>query len=157
MATGYGPSNSNANASTNGKTATTVKGLIPTTGQTATTKAATTARATTTQQNGFALVNQLRAPGYTTVIGKSVPAVVHTAAPLHADILTVIQNVPALQVAYMGNGAGINVAIEGDVVVLRGVVLDQDQRSLAENVVRLSPGVHNVRNELQVAHIVPQQ
>ena len=46
--------------------------------------------------------------------------------------------------------AGIQVTMDGPVVVLRGQVADDDQRRLAENVLRLSPGVHQVRNELEV-------
>ena len=45
---------------------------------------------------------------------------------------------------------GIEVTMDGPTVVLRGQVADDDERRLAENVLRLSPGVRGVRNELQV-------
>jgi hypothetical protein len=44
--------------------------------------------------------------------------------------------------------AGITVSVQGDTVVLRGQVRDDRERRLAESVVRLSHGVHQVRNEL---------
>jgi BON domain len=46
-------------------------------------------------------------------------------------------------------GKNINVAVENNVVVLRGKVADAHERDLAEMFVRLSPGVYDVRNELQ--------
>lgn len=50
-----------------------------------------------------------------------------------------------------GSGKTINVAVENNVVVLRGTVADDHDRDLAEAMVRLSPGVYNVRNELQLS------
>jgi BON domain-containing protein len=44
----------------------------------------------------------------------------------------------------------IQIGVEDQTVVLRGTVPDADQRRLAENLVRLSPGVRAVRNELAV-------
>lgn len=52
------------------------------------------------------------------------------------------------------SGKDINVSVENNVVVLRGKVADDHERELAEMVVRLSPGVYDVRNELQVGGIV---
>jgi hypothetical protein len=45
---------------------------------------------------------------------------------------------------------GIQVALDGPVVVLQGTVADDAERSLAEGMIRLTPGVHDVRNELVV-------
>ena len=47
------------------------------------------------------------------------------------------------------SGKNISVAVENNVVVLRGKVADAHERDLAEMFVRLSPGVYDVRNELQ--------
>jgi hypothetical protein len=44
----------------------------------------------------------------------------------------------------------IQVAMQGEVIVLRGAVADDHERQLAELLIRLSPGVHDVRNDLQV-------
>ena len=50
----------------------------------------------------------------------------------------------------------IQVNVEGPMVVLRGTVASPHDRSLAEALVRLTPGVENVRNELQVPGMVPR-
>lgn len=44
----------------------------------------------------------------------------------------------------------VRVVIVDDAVVLRGVVADEDEKRLVEGMVRLEPGVHEVRNELAV-------
>ena len=43
----------------------------------------------------------------------------------------------------------IQVLAQGDTIVLRGMVRDDRERRLAEAVLRLSPGVREIRNELQ--------
>lgn len=48
------------------------------------------------------------------------------------------------------SGAGIRVVQQGDVVILRGAVLDDSEKRLAENMVRLSPGVRQIKNELTI-------
>lgn len=45
---------------------------------------------------------------------------------------------------------GINASVETDVVVLTGQVATESDKRLAERIVRLEPGVHSVRNDLQV-------
>jgi osmotically-inducible protein OsmY len=44
----------------------------------------------------------------------------------------------------------IRVLVEGPVVVLRGTVASDHDRRLAEGLIRLTPGVREVRNELEV-------
>jgi hypothetical protein len=44
----------------------------------------------------------------------------------------------------------IRVTMEGDTVVLRGWVTDEHEARLAVGLVSLTPGVHNIRNELQL-------
>jgi hypothetical protein len=50
---------------------------------------------------------------------------------------------------------GIRVAVDGPAVVLRGTVATEYDRRLAEALIRLSPGVYAVRNELEVADRPP--
>jgi osmotically-inducible protein OsmY len=50
----------------------------------------------------------------------------------------------------------IQLGMDGGTVVLRGTVVDDHERRLAESLVRLSPGVRDVRNELQVRGEPPQ-
>ena len=49
----------------------------------------------------------------------------------------------------LSNPRGIEVVSDGAVVVLRGAVKDEDEARLAENMIRLTPGVRDVRNELK--------
>ena len=46
--------------------------------------------------------------------------------------------------------AGVNVVMDSGVVVLRGTVANSDEKRLVENMIRLQPGVHDLRNELEV-------
>ncbi len=50
-------------------------------------------------------------------------------------------------------GKNISVTVENNVVILRGKVADDHERDLAEAVVRLAPGVYNVRNEIMVGDV----
>ena len=50
---------------------------------------------------------------------------------------------------------GIQVVMDGPVVVLRGTVGDRDERLLAEDIIRLTPGVRDVRNQLTVRQPTP--
>jgi hypothetical protein len=62
-----------------------------------------------------------------------------------ADLQSILARTSSLT-----QSAGIQVTMDGPAVVLRGKVADDDERRLAENVLRLSPGVREVRNELEV-------
>jgi osmotically-inducible protein OsmY len=46
--------------------------------------------------------------------------------------------------------SAITVEVVGTTAVLRGRVSDEDEKRLVEGMVALEPGVHEVRNELQV-------
>ena len=48
------------------------------------------------------------------------------------------------------DASGIEVDVEGDVVVLRGSVLDRGQKRTAEDIAEATSGVRDVRNELEV-------
>ena len=50
----------------------------------------------------------------------------------------------------LASARSIQVLVDGGVVLLRGRVNDERERRLAENLVWLTPGVGEVRNELQV-------
>ena len=56
----------------------------------------------------------------------------------------------------LSSAAGVTVATDGDVVVLTGTVATEDDRRIAENMLRLSPGVRELRNELKVTNPAPQ-
>lgn len=55
----------------------------------------------------------------------------------------------------LSNSPNIKVSVDGNTVVLQGQAADEHDRRLAEGMVRLTPGVHDVRNELQVRETLP--
>ena len=84
-----------------------------------------------------------RAPAYVTVLGDTV-------APVRTDLLRAradLQDVIA-RAGRLPSRGNIRVLTDGSTVVLRGNVGSDHERRLAEALVRLTPGVRNVRNEL---------
>jgi hypothetical protein len=84
-----------------------------------------------------------KAPAYTVAIGfptRPVPA-----GKMQVDLSRMLSRSTSL-----GADRRIAVATDGDVIVLRGLVSNDNDRRLAEAMVRLTPGVHDVRNEIQV-------
>jgi hypothetical protein len=77
---------------------------------------------------------------YPAVAQFQVPVVVPA---LQADLRGVIDRTTAI-----ANPAGVQIVMDGRTVVLRGAVRDRDEARLAEGLVRLTPGVGVVRNEL---------
>jgi osmotically-inducible protein OsmY len=65
------------------------------------------------------------------------------------QIRTDLQDVLARSSRLKSRGS-IQVASDGGVVVLRGTVPDDHERRHAESLVRLTPGVREVRNELKI-------
>ncbi|MEX0714408.1 MAG: BON domain-containing protein [Pirellulales bacterium] len=49
--------------------------------------------------------------------------------------------------------SSVDLRVEGGAAVLRGQVATEDDRLLAENLVRLEPGVSAIRNEITIAGI----
>jgi hypothetical protein len=90
---------------------------------------------------GFGTTGYRAPAGYTTSIGfKYQP-------PTPSKLLTDVQGVLARSSDLPKT---LGVALDGQTVVLRGQVADADQRRLAENLVKLTPGVQAVRNEVLV-------
>jgi hypothetical protein len=84
-----------------------------------------------------------RAPAYVATLGfRSTPP---PPLQLQADLQGVISRSGQLP-----SKDGIQVGIEDGVVVLRGAVADDAERRLAEGMLRLTPGVHEVRNDITV-------
>ncbi len=69
--------------------------------------------------------------------------------PLMTRMRTEVAQVVARSSALPSRG-NINVVMEDDVVVLRGAVVSERERRFAEGLVRTTPGVREVRNELEV-------
>jgi hypothetical protein len=84
-------------------------------------------------QPGYVLRPNIEAP--------PIPPASETAARLQI-VLTQSTSLPSLR--------GLNLRIEGDVIVLSGTVATDSERTLSEAILRLEPGVYRVKNELQV-------
>ena len=72
-----------------------------------------------------------------------VPAI--ATAQLQADLQGMVSRSSSLK-----NPSGVTVVVEGPIAILRGKVADDDEKRLVEGMLRLTPGVRGVRNELQV-------
>lgn len=132
-----------------GGTPTFAQPLYPTTTTTTTTR--TTARVGTgnTTANtaiGFNTFGQLRDLPYAPQLGPDIPLVNPQITRLEIEARTVVKNSSRLP-----SRDRIAVAVEDGVVVLRGQVGTPRERQLAEDMLRLSPGIRAIRNELTIA------
>jgi hypothetical protein len=84
-----------------------------------------------------------KAPVYSIVVGFP------TRPPAPAQLQSNLAGVLARSTA-LGNDRRIAISGDGATVVLRGTVSNEHDRRLAEAMTRLTPGVHDVRNELQI-------
>jgi hypothetical protein len=96
---------------------------------------------TAANQNGqvIALPAQIAYPAF-----PSFPTPPVAAPQIQADVSGMIGR----SVGTIANPAGIQVSANGGTVMLRGTVRDADEARLVEGMVRLTPGVLDVRNEL---------
>jgi hypothetical protein len=104
----------------------------------------TTTSTTTTGQTGFSTVGIRRAPSYVTVVGFQRPPRIAPEA-IRADLRESFDRSPRLT-----NGQGIQIAVDGSTVVLRGTVPTMREKRIADVLARMGRGVVDVRNELVV-------
>lgn len=126
---------------TTGLGTTGLTGRTGTTGLTGRTSGGTTGFGTTGQSNGT-IVPLPRQIAYTATMRMPIPAV--QAEPMRAELRGVLD-----RSSMIANPKGIEVLTNGPVVVLRGRVKDEDEAKTAEGIVRLTPGVKDVQNELK--------
>jgi hypothetical protein len=84
-----------------------------------------------------------RAPAYSTTIAFDYSP--RATSLLQSDVQAVLARSSKIQ-----SKDTIQVAVDGDALVLRGIAKDDHERRLTEAIVRLTPGVRNLRNELAV-------
>jgi hypothetical protein len=89
-----------------------------------------------------------RTPQYGATISFRFPRA--TASGIQSEAASILARSSALEAS-----RGIQVVMEGNVLVLRGKVADAHDRKLAESLVRMTPGVHDVRNDLTIAGAPP--
>ncbi len=105
---------------------------------------ATVSTSSSNQNSQFgAGYNIRRLPGYATTLKiKGLPPP-PTGAQVRTDLQTMIAQSPEVDPR-----DSVRIVIDGSAVVLQGQVVDDDERRLIENMVRLTPNVYQVRNEL---------
>jgi hypothetical protein len=102
--------------------------------------------ATTSSSSAYAGSSSVgipRAPAYVTTIG------FEFRAPSANAMRTNLQQTIA-ESSILPSKDNILVAVDGNTIVLRGKASSERERRMAEGLVRLTPGVHEVRNELVV-------
>jgi hypothetical protein len=114
---------------------------------TPTTTTATTTATTTTTANGFSTYGTLRAPAYYTALNEDIPVKMHPPAELQITLRGAIDRSNRLT-----NPQNIQVSISGGVVMLTGQVDSDRDRRVAEGLVRLTPGVRDVDNQLRIVN-----
>jgi BON domain len=112
-----------------------------------TTNQSSTARtANSTNQNNAGFTSGIgvrRLPAYATTLKIKDPPPPPSASAVQFDLQNMLIQSPQLD-----SRDAVRVFIDGQAVVLQGQVVDDDERRLVENMVRLTPGVGPVRNEL---------
>ena len=113
---------------------------------TTSTSGSQTATTATQQAHGFTTYGTVRNPAYATVLSDDIPLVVHTAPALQSTVRAVID-----RSTYIKSKGTVGVTVTGNTVELSGVVGSDRERRTIEGMVRMTPGVRDVQNLLQVA------
>ena len=82
-------------------------------------------------------------PAYATTLGIKDAPPPPSAAAVQFDLQNMLFQAPQLD-----SRDAVRVVIDGAFVVLQGQVVDEEERQLVEDMVRLTPGVGMIRNEL---------
>jgi osmotically-inducible protein OsmY len=109
---------------------------------------ATITRSTTATSTNINAIGVRRAPAYTASLG--FPSRPTPPSAVLAEVQAVLDRSTRLP-----SRASIRAVMDGRVVVLQGMVQDDHERQLADSLVRLTPGVADVRNELSVRNPTP--
>jgi len=117
------------------------------TATTTTTATGTTAN-TQSQGTGFSTVGMSKAPAYVTALSDDFAVSRPSGNQLQRQLAALLDRTSALR----GQGT-IDVTVKGSEVILKGRVNKDLLRGLAEGLVRMTPGVSDVRNELQVTAV----
>jgi hypothetical protein len=98
---------------------------------------------------GATSIGVRRTPAYSTAIGFDYEP------PSPDSIQAKAQEVISRASKQLKSHDSILVSLDGETVVLRGSASNANERRLAEALVRLTPGIHDVRNELEVPELAP--
>jgi hypothetical protein len=101
---------------------------------------------------GFSTMGMSKNGPYVTGLGPTVPPVVipPASAPLAPGSIQFKANQVIQLSSKLPSKGNIQIGTQGQTVILNGTVADAHEKSLAENMIRLTPGVKSVVNNLQV-------
>jgi hypothetical protein len=99
---------------------------------------------------GFNTFGMSRTPNYAAVLSSDMPRVVHANPQLQAQVTDLLSRSTSLQTS-----TPINVSVKDGTVTLEGSVASAKDRRLIEGMTRLTPGVRNVVNNLEVTETLP--
>jgi hypothetical protein len=105
----------------------------------------TSASTVTNPANGFTENGVYRNPPYATVLSSELPMVIHPASALQADVRSIID-----RSSFIRNPTAVHVRAGEGVVQLTGQVASEKERRLVEGMARMTPGVRDVQNNLQI-------
>lgn len=94
---------------------------------------------------GFTTVGLSRAPVYVTTLGEGMEVPVTVPVKMQFDLQEILARSTALSTR-----SQVKVAVKENVVILQGNVASAKERRLAEGLMRLTPGVREVDNQLTV-------
>lgn len=117
------------------------KGIYSTTAGAVSSSASTV----TNPASGFTLYNVYRNPSYATALSSELPLVVHSASALQGNLRSILD-----RSSYLRNPRAVQVRAGNGIVRLTGQVASDKERRLVEGMVRTTPGVANVLNDLKV-------
>jgi len=99
----------------------------------------------TSSSAGFTTFGVPRAPVYITTLDESIPRIQHSTPVLNEKLQTMLASSTNLS-----RFGPVDLSVESGTVTLRGNVKTVRDRKLVEGMIRLTPGVRDVRNELTI-------
>jgi hypothetical protein len=111
----------------------------------ATTSSSSTGSTSTNAGVGFSTQPTPRSPAYYTVLGEGLAPKAYSSTTVQAELRQKFVNS-----TFFKKGDTIQVEVFNGVVVLRGQVASESERARAEGWMRMTPGVNDVQNQLQV-------
>lgn len=104
-----------------------------------------TVTGTNTGNFGFSTAGTVRAPAYATTLSEDVPLVAHDQNVLFSELRRIIADSTTLR-----SKERIRIQLDNGLVLLSGSVTSPRDSRLAEGMIRLTPGVRGVVNELVI-------
>ncbi len=99
---------------------------------------------------GFTTFGMGRTPVYAAVPGETMPIVVHSNPQLQATVVDVLQRNTTIKTA-----EPFRVKVQGSTVFLEGTVASAKDKRVVEGMIRLTPGVRDVVNNLEISEVLP--